>query len=1308
MDHGRRRTKTKLLIGLLVPILLVWAAPLVIPHTALWNTLVDRAVEGRIRGQIRCGRVSLGWLSPVRLYDVQWLDTEGQPVAVVGSLASSRSLLGLALNRGDLGEFMITNPQARISLRADGSNLEDLLIPQPAAEPSTSAPPQITVKVVDGRVDIEDLTARQTWRADQLELHWSTSADANSTAQWRGTLARLLDAAAEVPAATAAIAVPNALSDHESRLGVGQFEGRISLRSGTTKNGAAAPLPSAEGSSLGTGELELHANSLPLGWATPLLRRWAGPLAVAGELSLDGKLHWSGDHQDVELKQFTTQNLAVHAPDYWGPEPLQLSHVQLVGQVQRQGDFCTLQGLELQTDVAQLQANGGFSLAALRGEAARHALLDLLQSEDYRLQGSLDLARLAQLAPQLLRVRSGTEITAGKLSWQLSSAADGDLRRWTGNLASSDLEAISDGRRVQWQQPIEMNFAAHQSATSPTSTNFILDRLQCQSTFLQAEAAGQLDQGRVVLQGDLGKLAEELDRFFDLQSLQLAGSLRGELNWQPAGQAGDGQQSLSARGDLRLSQLTVTLGPEQSLQEPDLTLQASTSGLLTGQGIERIETAQLQIQAGPDQLLVDLVEPVTQPASNQRWPITGRLAGDLNRWLSRARLLVSTAGWDVGGQGVITFAGTLAPDEVALKSAKADINDLQVVSDWLSLREPRVQLESDLRWQSNDRHLTANSFTFASSALAFRADQVDVAMSGSQPTARANVGFRTDLTRLSYWFQDPRQPWDWSLAGKATGQLKVDQQQGVINGRWSVDFEQLAYHQSVSGDTASPSSRPAAGGAGSKPNAAGAPPMKLVWLEPTLRLTGQGEFDPSRDRVQLSACDLICDALKLSAAGEVAGISKDSQVALQGEIAYDLAEVTRRLQGRLGEEFSLEGQEKRPFQLRGPLRQLSLTQIGGQPADSRVAGGTVVRDNTAGAVGKLVSAPESNAAGAVTNLPWPPRDLAAQASLGWSGAALFGIPVGPGQIEANLNQGVVSVKPIDVALSSGRLHLEPQLYLHEPRPVVTAQPGRILDQVRIAPEMCAGWLKYIMPIVADVAEADGKFSAELVKPAVIPLDDPTSGHLQGSLAVHSIQVGPGPLARELLRVAQLAKGIGEGRPASAVADAGAGPVWLQLPAQEVPFHLRERRVYHERLVVKLKDAELVTSGSVGLDNTLDLSAEIPIRDEWVSKNRYLASLQGQKLRLPISGTLQAPKVDQRVLQQLTSQTITNAAGKVIENELNRGLDRLIRPKGTTPAPGGNQPGTGAPGGNSGGSSGGTLPGNFPIPNIPLPPGIRPR
>ena len=1305
MDSRRRRTKTKLLIALLIPALLVWVAPLLLPHTALWNSVVDRALTGQIRGKVRCGRVSLGWLSPVRLYDVRWLDDDGQTVATVGSVATSRSLIGLALQPANLGEITIANPQARVSLRADGSNLEDLLISQPETPPTASAPPNLTLSIVDGRVDIEDLTTQQNWRTDHLHAQWSSHATGPATARWRAELARLHDPAGDQPANTP---VPLSQPDQESQIGVGQLEGHFSWNLPTASNNTtaspAAPATANPGPP-GSGELELHAKNLPLGWATPLLRRWVGPLAIAGELTVDGKLQWSSNSQQLDLKQLTTQNLALHAPTYLGSEPLQLSQLHLLGGAQLQGDRCELRGLELQTDVAHLQADGAFSLAAFRGEAMQNALVDLMQSEDYRLEGSLDLAQLAKLAPELLHVRPGTEIIAGKIAWQLTSTADGPARRWHGKVESSDLEAEAAGRRVSWQQPLQATFAAHQSSPSTTPTSLVLDQLICQSTFLQAEARGQLNQGQVTVKGDLGKLAEELDRFFDLQALQLAGTLHGDVTWQAAGPGSDTAQPLAAGGNLKLNQLTVALGPDHSIQEPSLTLQVTTNATLTSQGLQQLDAAQLQIQAGQDELQVDLVEPIREPLKNHRWPITGRIAGDLNRWLSRGRLFISTGGWDVGGQGVITFAGEISPDEVAIKKAKADVNDLQVVSDWLSLREPRVQLESDLRWQQAERHLTADSFTFASSALAFRADKVDVALAAQQPSAAATIGFRTDLTRLAYWFQDPRQPWDWSLAGKAVGQIKISQQQGITSGRWSIDCEQLAYHHSVPDEAALAAPTPGRAPA----NANRVPPMKLVWLEPTMRLTGQGDFDPTRDRLQLSAFEIICDALKLSAAGEVGGLTQDSQVALQGEIAYDLAEVTRRLQPQLGENISMEGKETRPFQLRGPLRQISLTQVSENTTGSpgRLASSNTLNNSVTNNSDPNNTTAAASAAPAAT--PWPPTNLAGQASVGWSGAAVYGIPFGPGQIEASLNQGVVAIKPLDVALSEGRLRLEPQLLLHEPRPTVVVQAGRLLDQVRIAPEMCASWLKYVMPMVADVAEAEGKFSTDLIKPAIVPLDDPTSGHLQGNLAVHSIQVGPGPLARELLQVAQLAKVIGEGRPASAATagsgETNAGPIWLRLPAQDIPFHLRERRVYHERLVVKLKDVEMVTSGSVGLDNSLEMVAEIPIRDEWVSKNRYLASLQGQKLRLPIGGTLSAPRVDQRVLQQLTTQTITNAAGKVIENELNRGLDRLIRPKGNSTAPGGgNQPGAGS----SNAPSPGTLPGNFPIPNIPLPPGIRPR
>ena len=90
----------------------------------------------------------------------------------------------------------------------------------------------------------------------------------------------------------------------------------------------------------------------------------------------------------------------------------------------------------------------------------------------------------------------------------------------------------------------------------------------------------------------------------------------------------------------------------------------------------------------------------------------------------------------------------------------------------------------------------------------------------------------------------------------------------------------------------------------------------------------------------------------------------------------------------------------------------------------------------------------------------------------------------------------------------------------------------------------------------------------------------------------------------------------------------------------------------------IDEVTLRTGGSVGFDQSLNLVAEIPVRDEWVANDRYLSALRGQVLRLPIRGTLKEPQVDARALTQLTQQTISGAATRLLEQELNRGLQRL--------------------------------------------------
>ena len=91
---------------------------------------------------------------------------------------------------------------------------------------------------------------------------------------------------------------------------------------------------------------------------------------------------------------------------------------------------------------------------------------------------------------------------------------------------------------------------------------------------------------------------------------------------------------------------------------------------------------------------------------------------------------------------------------------------------------------------------------------------------------------------------------------------------------------------------------------------------------------------------------------------------------------------------------------------------------------------------------------------------------------------------------------------------------------------------------------------------------------------------------------------------------------------------------------------------------------LRTRGSVGLDQSLSLVAEIPIHSQWVAGDRMLKQLEGQVLEVPIGGTFQNPQIDRKKLersaQNMIGHLLHDAAGRVLENELQKGLQKLFR------------------------------------------------
>ena len=82
---------------------------------------------------------------------------------------------------------------------------------------------------------------------------------------------------------------------------------------------------------------------------------------------------------------------------------------------------------------------------------------------------------------------------------------------------------------------------------------------------------------------------------------------------------------------------------------------------------------------------------------------------------------------------------------------------------------------------------------------------------------------------------------------------------------------------------------------------------------------------------------------------------------------------------------------------------------------------------------------------------------------------------------------------------------------------------------------------------------------------------------------------------------------------------------------------------------------------MGFDESLAIMAEVPIRDEWVANKKYLSSLRGTVIQIPMQGTLSKPRLDNRMLRDLSTRMVGGAARGVLQDEVNRGLQRLFGP-----------------------------------------------
>ena len=961
------------------------------------------------------------------------------------------------------------------------------------------------------------------------------------------------------------------------------------------------------------GHVEVQLDALPLDLAEPFLRRKITDGQIRGLLY--GGIRCHPVQEAGKLSFTTTADLQVEqfqlaSAEHFKNDVLQFAILKANGQIRFHEQRLIFDRVELTSDVAGVTAQGTLHFDK---DFGKHWTGSLAR-EDCDIHAKIDLARLGQLLPETLAIREDTVLTAGKADLFFTSKKTKSGRRWTGRVNTTNLQGTTQGKVISWRKPVQLDFRAHADFRGT-----MIDQLTCRSDFIRIDGHGTMDAASFEAQADLSLLVQQLGQFVEIDNWQLGGTASAQLKWQ------------RDKGHIRaLGQAVVEnfrckeSGSNRPWTESRLVMELSALGTAGDRGWKQVESGSLQITSGTDSLVVQLLSPINLGQEQPLLPtdIGVSLRGDLASWYPRLRPWVRWNDWTVAGQIEVAARISALGEFTSVESSHVEIKGLEASFESILIAEPVVQLEAAGSWDKAAGIFRFTRASMACTSLSGLATGLELRIKkGSSPAIQGEIAVRGDLNRLSRWLRQGDQSPSQRVQGKLTGGVTLQHLRGNTQCNWNF----VLLHPVIE-KRHSAKSQPALANL----TVSRSKMWEELWREEQIRLTGNGTLIQAQDSFQLNDLRITSKLLALQAAGDITGLSGPLDIRITGRTDFEMQNVVQSLQGYLGDKFTLQGRCRHPLLIQGLL----------QPASSHAA-------KNGGSAGLVV-----------------------QTGFGWKSGDVHGLTLGPTDITAKYSsrwvtgrkEKVLYFDSITVPVNDGLLRAQPQVLLNpvptlsdeNPGPLLLMGQTQLLERVSITRDMCAEWLKYVAPLVGDATRIKGQLSMGLTH-ARIPLGDMNSADILGSLTVHSGEIRPGPLTEPFVRVVRRIHSIA-GR--GILGDANS---ILRTTEREIPFRLLNGRVYHENMLVRIGEVVMNSSGSVGLDESLDLLVQIQIPDNWVAADRLLAGWKGKAIEIPIGGTLERPNVDERALLDLARNLIRDPIQKIINGGLLRGLDRVLGP-----------------------------------------------
>ena len=964
--------------------------------------------------------------------------------------------------------------------------------------------------------------------------------------------------------------------------------------------------------------LNLSCESLPISISELLLTRFPDmaisiPTKIHGDatgtISAAGNSHGS---VTATLQNFEIRNLTASRDDSraWTNERALLN-----GKLTLEGERVVGEALSAHTDFASATIDGAFS-RSFSFTGHKDNPLQWLEAIDGNASAEVDIAALEHSLPGILPLRSGVILESGRAIAHLASIPNGNQQQKKLHVDCDGLRAVSHGREFAID-PITLI-----ATVSSNDGQLMAEQFEWRSAFGTAIGSGNLESGSADFKIDFGQLTSMLLPIFDMTETRFAGNAHGKVQWT------SGEQDIwRLTGNGQTTNLLIQLPDGRNIQRNAMRASVKAEGRWYNNTLRELTQTNLTINSLGLDLNATLAEPINRLSQASHLPFTlkaeGRLdtmEGILNPWIP---------------QDIKQLAGNFSAEGKAL----IGLNQTTVTSGAVELTEPsfqykkrrfrqplvKIQFDGNYNWPANT--LKARSITIASDAFSLAGqglvstDKTDMELKYRanldriQGSLGQQIAANDAIQTVVYQGNEVSSSDAWMVLGDCEGDISFQ----------SIDNDLVIESSSIGQNIAclQPAAQHASAqtmGPWRQQDAQQRPEATVIWSEPNLTLDIRLRYQPDADTITAEQVQIAGDWFAANLSGDAKRTTRSSELQLTGSSRLKMNEVAQRFSNMADIDIQATGVHEADLNLRAT----------------------------------------ANEDGNVT--------FALATNLGWESGHIAGMNIGQALVPIIMTETSLEVEQAQIPVNRGSLSFAGQLH-YRPGPVwMHLEPGATASSIQLTPEMTDSWLKYVAPLVANATRIQGTLGAQ-IEEATIVFDEPQETQVIGRINISQAEMTAAPLVSQIIqgidRLTSLTQGLSPsvGPPLGLPTRSGPKTTNLvTLPPQTVDFSVRQGIISHQRLYLQLDRAQVITSGRVAFDGNLNMIAQIPLDARWLGRD--LQQLAGQVVTLPIDGSISRPSLDassfRQIAAQLGTQAIQSTAENYLQQQLNKGLDKILR------------------------------------------------